>query len=76
MKLRTHLNLIVAGLSAVLIGTLVAVEIDSTRRSVREEIAAANIVASQLLRRIAFTYAGTGPADAASSFVCTETRQP
>jgi two-component system sensor histidine kinase UhpB len=61
LKLRTHLNLIVAGLSAVLIGTLVAVEIDSTRRSVREEIAAANIVASQLLRRIAFTYAGTGP---------------
>jgi two-component system sensor histidine kinase UhpB len=60
MRLRTHLNLIVAGLSAVLIGTLVAVEIDSTRRSVREEIAAANIVASQLLRRIAITYARSG----------------
>jgi len=61
LKLRTHLNLIVAGLSAVLIGTLVAVEIDSTRRSVREEIAAANIVASQLLRRIAIAYTRTGP---------------
>jgi two-component system, NarL family, sensor histidine kinase UhpB len=61
MKLRTHLNLIVAGLSAVLIGTLVAVEIDSTRRSVREEIAAANVVASQLLRRIAVTYQRSGP---------------
>ena len=61
MKLRTHLNLIVAGLSAVLIGTLVAVEIDATRRSVREEIAAANIVASQLLRRIAITYQRSGP---------------
>jgi two-component system sensor histidine kinase UhpB len=60
MKLRTHLNLIVAGLSAVLVATLVAVEIDSTRRSVREEIAAANVVASQLLRRIAWTYARTG----------------
>jgi len=61
MKLRTHLNLILAGLSAVLIGTLVAVEIDSTRRSVREEIAAANIVASQLLQRIAIIYARSGP---------------
>ncbi len=61
LKLRTHLNLIVAGLSAVLIGTLVAVEIDATRRSVREEIAAANVVASQLLRRIAITYQRTGP---------------
>ncbi|HTT11340.1 MAG TPA: HAMP domain-containing protein [Burkholderiaceae bacterium] len=61
MKLRTHLNLIVAGLSAVLVAALVAVEIDSTRRSVREEIAAANIVASQLLSRIALTYARSGP---------------
>lgn len=60
MKLRTHLNLIVAGLSAVLICTLMAVEIDATRRSVREEIAAANVVASQLLRRIALTYTRTG----------------
>lgn len=60
VKLRTHLNLIVAGLSAVLVATLVAVQIDSTRRSVREEIAAANIVASQLLGRIAWTYARTG----------------
>jgi two-component system sensor histidine kinase UhpB len=61
VKLRTHLNLIVAGLSAVLVATLVAVEIDSTRRSVREEIAAANIVASQLLSRIALTYTRSGP---------------
>jgi two-component system sensor histidine kinase UhpB len=60
VKLRTHLNLIVAGLSAVLVSTLIAVEIGSTRRSVREEIAAANIVASQLLSRIAWSYARSG----------------
>jgi two-component system sensor histidine kinase UhpB len=61
LKLRTHLNLIVAGLSTVLVATLVWLQVDSARRSVREEIAAANVVASQLLGRIAWTYARTGP---------------
>jgi two-component system sensor histidine kinase UhpB len=60
VKLRTHLNLIVAGLSAVLIGTLVYLQIDNARRSVREEIAAANVVASQLLGRIAWVYTNAG----------------
>lgn len=60
MKLRTHLNLIVAGLSAVLIATLAYLQLDSARRSVREEIAAANIVASQLLGRIAWVYTRSG----------------
>ncbi|MCS7100274.1 MAG: histidine kinase, partial [Burkholderiaceae bacterium] len=60
MKLRTRLNLIVAGLSTLLVGTLVYLQIDSARRSVREEIAAANIVASQLLGRIAWIYTNAG----------------
>jgi two-component system sensor histidine kinase UhpB len=56
MKFRTHVNLIVASLSAVFIVTLLAVELDHTRRAVHEEIAAANIVATRLLSRVAETY--------------------
>ncbi len=60
MKLRTHINLIVACLSAVFIVLMLIVEIDRTRRAVREEIAAANIVATQLLSRVAQTYERDG----------------
>lgn len=56
MKLRTHVNLIVASLSAAFIVLLLAVEFDRTRRAVHEEIAAANIVATRLLSRVAQTY--------------------
>jgi two-component system, NarL family, sensor histidine kinase UhpB len=60
MKLRTHINLIVGLLSAVFIVLMVVVEIDRTRRAVREEINAANIVATQLLSRVAQTYERDG----------------
>ena len=60
MKLRTRLNLVVAGLTAVFVGVLLGEEIQSTRTSVREEIEAANAVASQLLGRLAFIYSRTG----------------
>jgi two-component system sensor histidine kinase UhpB len=53
LKLRTHINLIVGCLSAAFIALVVSVELDSTRRAVGEEIAAANIVASQLLGQVA-----------------------
>jgi two-component system, NarL family, sensor histidine kinase UhpB len=56
MKLRTHVNLIVASLSAAFIVMLLWVELDRTRRAVHEEIAAANIVATRLLSRVAQTY--------------------
>lgn len=56
MKLRTHVNLIVASLSAAFIVMLLAVELDRTRRAVHEEIAAANVVATRLLGRVAQTY--------------------
>ena len=59
MKLRTHVNLIVASLSAAFIVMLLAVELDRTRRAVHEEIGAANVVATRLLERVAQTY-GTG----------------
>jgi len=60
MRLRTRLNLVVAGLTAVFVAVLIAAEIQSTRSSVREEIEAANQVASQLLGRLAVIYSRTG----------------
>lgn len=51
MKLRTHVNLIVASLSAALVMLAAWLQFDGTRRSVGEEIAGANIVATQLLAR-------------------------
>ncbi len=60
MKLRTRLNLVVAGLTAVFVAVLLTEEIQNTRSSVREEIEAANRVASQLLGRLAVIYSRTG----------------
>ncbi|MBL8270057.1 histidine kinase, partial [Steroidobacter sp.] len=52
MKLRSHVNLIVASLSAALVILAAWLQFDGTRRAVREEIAGANTVATQLLARI------------------------
>jgi two-component system, NarL family, sensor histidine kinase UhpB len=52
MRLRTRLNLVVAALSAAFVIVLIAAEIEATRDSVREEIEAANRVASQLLGQL------------------------
>ena len=60
MKLRTRLNLVVAGLTAAFVIVLIAAEIQSTRTSVREEIEAANRVASQLLGRLASSIPRSG----------------
>src|SRR6201996_601037 len=60
MKLPTRLNLVVAGLTAVFVAVLLNEEIQNTRSSVREEIEAANGVASQLLGRLAVIYSQTG----------------
>jgi len=54
------LNLVVAALSAAFVMVLIAAEIQSTRASVREEIEAANRVASQLLGRLAAAYSQAG----------------
>ena len=63
MKLRTRLNLVVAGLTATFVVVLIGEEIRSTRLSLREEIAAANRVASQLLGRLAANYSQEGGAE-------------
>src|ERR1039457_4669007 len=62
MKLRTRLNLVVAGLTAAFVVVLIFAEIQATRSSIREEIEAANRVAAQLLGRLVLIYsAECGP---------------
>ena len=60
MKLRTRLNLVVAGLTAAFVIVLIAAQIQNARASVHEEIVAANRVASQLLGRLAGIYSREG----------------
>lgn len=60
MKLRTRLNLVVAGLTAAFVIVLIAAQVQNARASVREEIVAANRVASQLLGRLAGIYSREG----------------
>jgi two-component system sensor histidine kinase UhpB len=69
MKLRTRLNLVVAGLTATFVAVLIAAEIQSTRVSVREEIEAANRVASQLLGRLAAIYSREGGSELVLAFL-------
>ena len=60
MKLRTRLNLVVACLTAAFVIVLISAEIQASRSSIREEIEAANRVASQLLGRLALIYSSEG----------------
>lgn len=60
MKLRTRLNLVVAGLTATFVIVLIAIEIQTARVSVREETEAANRAASTLLGRLASIYSREG----------------
>jgi two-component system sensor histidine kinase UhpB len=69
MRLRTRLNLVVAGLSATFVIVLIAAEIQSTRASIREEIEAANRVASQLLGQLASIYSNVGGPDLVLQFL-------
>ena len=56
--LRLKLNAIVAGLMGIFVATLMWLQIEATRASVREEIIASNRVATQLLERVSFNWAG------------------
>lgn len=69
MKLRTRLNLIVAGLTAMFIVVLILAEIEDTRSSVHEEVEAANRVGSQLLGRLASIYSREGGPDTVLRFL-------
>ncbi|HEY5264156.1 MAG TPA: histidine kinase [Steroidobacteraceae bacterium] len=69
MRLRTRLNLVVAALSAAFVIVMIVGEIQSTRSSVREEIEAANRVASQFLGRLATIYSNFGGPDIVLRFL-------
>ena len=69
MRLRTRLNLVVAGLSAAFVTVLIAAEIQSNRASVREEVEAANGVAAHLLGRLASIYSNVGGPDMVLQFL-------
>jgi two-component system sensor histidine kinase UhpB len=60
MSLRLQINLIIAVLMALSIGTLVYQQIGDTRRSVREEVEGSNLVAIQLLTRMSWIYERAG----------------
>lgn len=69
MKLRTRLNLVVAGLTATFVIVLLSIEIQTARASVREETEAANRAASALLGRLAAIYSRAGGPDLLLQFL-------
>ncbi|MBV8209557.1 MAG: HAMP domain-containing protein [Burkholderiaceae bacterium] len=60
MSLRLQLNLILATLITAFTALLVLQQVEDTRRSVREEVEAASIVASQVLTRVGWIYEQAG----------------
>jgi two-component system, NarL family, sensor histidine kinase UhpB len=60
MKLRTRLNLVLTGVTAVFVAAMIADQIRDTRSSVREEIEAANHVAVQVVGPLAVAYSEAG----------------
>ena len=60
MKLRTRLNLVLTGVTAVFVAALVADEIRDTRSSIREEIEAGHHVAVQVIGQLALAYSEAG----------------
>lgn len=60
MSLRLQLHVILATLIAGFTALLVVQQIEDTRRSVREEVEAASIVASQVLTRVGWIYEQAG----------------
>ncbi len=69
MKLRTRLNLIVAGLTALFVTVIIFAEIEDTRSSVNEEVEAANRVGAQLLGRLAAIYSREGDTQTVRQFL-------
>lgn len=60
MNLRLKINLIVGAMTLLFVGALVMQRFDNMRKSVNEEVVAANRVAAQLLNRTAWGYAAQG----------------
>jgi two-component system, NarL family, sensor histidine kinase UhpB len=60
MSLRLQINLIIAILLGLFASLVIGLQIDNTRRGVREEVMGANVVASQLLSRVNWVYGAGG----------------
>jgi two-component system sensor histidine kinase UhpB len=60
MTLRLKINLIVGALTVFLVAAMIGLEVRSLRKSVAEEVVAANRVAAQMLNRTALRYAAQG----------------
>src|SRR5262245_58825675 len=60
MTLRLKINLIVGALTLLFLAALLGQQVDGMRKSVNEEVVAANRVASQMLRRAVWGYAAQG----------------
>ena len=60
MSLRLQINLIIGILLGLFASLVIGLDIDNTRRSVREEVMGANVVASQLLSRASWVYDAGG----------------
>lgn len=60
MSLRLKINLIVGLLIALLVSTMIVLQVEGVRGSVREEVQAANVVATQVLNRTGWVYAMEG----------------
>jgi two-component system sensor histidine kinase UhpB len=60
MSLRLQVNLIITTLLGFFASLLIGLQIDNTRRSVREEVLGANVVAIQLLSRVNYVYGYSG----------------
>ena len=69
MKLRTRLHLVVTGITIVWVIVLVATEVQVTRARAREEIDAANQVATQLLGRLVNIYWRVGGTQIVTDFL-------
>ncbi len=61
MTLRLKINLIVGALTVLFVLALLAQQVDDMRNSVKEEVAAANRVASQMFNRMVWAYSSQGP---------------
>jgi two-component system sensor histidine kinase UhpB len=60
VSLRLKINLIVGVLTVLFTAMMIALQFDTTRESVKEEVVAANRVAAQLLNRTVWRYAAQG----------------
>lgn len=69
MKLRTRLNLVLAGLTATFVVVLIGAEVRNLQLSLHEEIVAANRVASQMLGRLAASDSAEGGNDRVLEFL-------